>query len=334
MRPARTEPRASQRASDQGVFRGWSVEAIEFFEEIEIENTKAYWTTHKDLYQAKVLGPMVALLAELAPEFGQGRVFRPYRDTRFSTDKSPYKTNIAAHNEAGYISLSSGALGVGTGLYMPSSDQLARLRTAIAQDRSGQELVRLVTALRKKHLQVTAHEILKSAPRGYSIDHPRIELLRYKGVTKSGRWAHGSIPQHRSDASSNSFEPPSPSEVGWIPTSGVSRDHEPVAKVSEGINEQRLGAASIEHRLVKSVWMGFSAPTGLRGARRPGNPAQRRHVDTLRSRAYGGVRRSGERPRSRSQASALGSRGQRRTFGDQGASPCWLFALPWRTAGA
>jgi uncharacterized protein (TIGR02453 family) len=172
-------------------FKGWPDEAVEFFEGIELQNDKAYWTAHKDLYQTKVLGPMLALLAELAPEFGEGRVFRPYRDTRFSADKSPYKTNIAGHNDAAYITLSSEALGVGTGLYMPSSDQLARFRAAVADDRTGPELERLVASLRKKKIQVSAHDVLKSAPRGYRADHPRIELLRHKGLTAWQEWAVG-----------------------------------------------------------------------------------------------------------------------------------------------
>ena len=80
-----------------------------------MDNTKRYWTAHKEFYLANVLAPMQELIAELEPEFGPGRIFRPYRDTRFSSDKSPYKTNIAAHSGAGYISLSSDALGVGSG---------------------------------------------------------------------------------------------------------------------------------------------------------------------------------------------------------------------------
>ncbi len=109
-----------------------------------MDNTKSYWTAHKEFYESSVLGPMRALLTELAPEFGEGRVFRPYRDTRFSRDKSPYKTTIAAHNDAGYISLSADALGVGSGLYMPSPAQLARFRAAVADDKTGAALLRLL----------------------------------------------------------------------------------------------------------------------------------------------------------------------------------------------
>lgn len=172
-------------------FRGWRPEAVQFFDELEMDNTKGFWTAHKDFYVADVLAPMEELMAELAPEFGGGRVFRPYRDTRFSADKSPYKTSIAAHNDAGYISLSADVLGVGSGLWMPPADQLARFRAAVADDKTGRQLITILGALRRKHIQVSAHETLKSAPRGYPRDHPRIDLLRYKGIAAWKEWPVG-----------------------------------------------------------------------------------------------------------------------------------------------
>ncbi len=172
-------------------FKGWPVEAIEFFEGLEADNSKAYWQEHKPVYERAVRAPMDELLTELAPEFGPGKVFRAYRDTRFSKDKSPYKTNIAATNDAGYISLSCEGLGVGTGLYMPAGDQLERLRAAVADDETGQALERLVTHLRKKGIEVSAHETLKTAPKGYPKDHPRIELLRQKGLITWRQWPVG-----------------------------------------------------------------------------------------------------------------------------------------------
>ncbi|HEY7916027.1 MAG TPA: DUF2461 domain-containing protein [Acidimicrobiales bacterium] len=189
MVPARAA--ASPKPPDIQAFRGWPLEVVEFFDALEMDNSKSYWTGHKEFYEDSVVGPMQALLAELAAEFGGGRVFRPYRDTRFSRDKSPYKTNIAAHNGAGYISLSADALGVGSGLYMPAPDQLARFRAAVAADKSGAELLSLVSGLRQKRIQVTAHETLKSAPRGYAADHPRIDLLRHKGLTAWREWPVG-----------------------------------------------------------------------------------------------------------------------------------------------
>lgn len=172
-------------------FRGWPVEAVEFLEGLEADNSKQYWTAHKAVYEAKVRAPMEALLTELAPEFGEGRVFRPYRDVRFSADKSPYKTHLAAHNGGGYLQLTTEALGVGTGLYMPSSEQLARFRAAVADDRTGTELVGIVRALERKGVAVSAHEVLKTAPRGYDRDHPRADLLRHKGLTAWKEWPVG-----------------------------------------------------------------------------------------------------------------------------------------------
>jgi uncharacterized protein (TIGR02453 family) len=181
--PARAAPATSPQSADGLPFRGWRPAVVEFFDELEIDNSKRYWTAHKEFYLNNVRAPMQALLAELEPEFGGGHIFRPYRDTRFSADKSPYKTTIAGHNPAGYISLGSDALGVGSGLYMPSLDQLTRFRAAVADERRGSQLVTLVKALRAKGIGVSSRESLKSAPRGYAKDHPRIELLRHKGLT-------------------------------------------------------------------------------------------------------------------------------------------------------
>ena len=153
---ARAARSAPSSPGHDGTFRGWTLGVVEFFDGLEVDNTKAYWTAHKEFYETGVLAPMQALLAELASEFGEGRIFRPYRDTRFSRDKSPYKTNIAAHNDAGYISLSADALGVGSGLYLPASDQLARFRAAVADDRGGKKLLGLVQELKKKRIEVSA----------------------------------------------------------------------------------------------------------------------------------------------------------------------------------
>jgi len=170
-------------------FKGWPVDAIEFFEGLEADNSKGYWQEHKDVYEQKVKAPMEVLLAELAPEFGAGKIFRPYRDVRFSKDKSPYKTNIAATMEhGGYISLSSDGLGVGTGYYMMMPDQLERFRQAIDDDKTGGALEKLVAAARNTQIEVNAHDALKTAPKGYAKDHPRIDLLRQKGLISWKQW--------------------------------------------------------------------------------------------------------------------------------------------------
>ncbi len=89
-------------------FSGWPAEAVEFYRGLSADNTKAYWTARKPVYEATVHAPMAELLAELAGEFGPGRIARPNRDVRFSPDKSPYKTAIYATFEAGgYVKFSA-----------------------------------------------------------------------------------------------------------------------------------------------------------------------------------------------------------------------------------
>jgi uncharacterized protein (TIGR02453 family) len=172
-------------------FRGWPVEAVEFYEGLADDNTKTYWRDHKSVYDGSVKAPMEELLAELADDFGEGRVFRPYRDIRFSKDKTPYKLNCAAHLVGGYISFSADGLFVGSGLYMPAPDQLKRFRAAVDEDKSGSDLESIVATLRKGGYDVGAHEVLKTAPKGYPKDHPRIELLKYKGIVMSKSWPVG-----------------------------------------------------------------------------------------------------------------------------------------------
>jgi uncharacterized protein (TIGR02453 family) len=172
-------------------FRGWPVEAIEFFEGLEDDNSREYWQAHKATYEQCVKAPMEELLAELEDRFGPGKVFRPYRDVRFSTDKTPYKLNCAAHLTGGYVSVSADELFVGSGLYMPMPADLKRLRAAIDADRTGRELEAIVASLRKAKYDVGAHETVKTAPRGYAQDHPRIELLQLKGIVMSKSWPVG-----------------------------------------------------------------------------------------------------------------------------------------------
>ncbi len=172
-------------------FRGWPVEAIEFYEGLEADNSKVYWQDHKAVYDRCVKAPMAELLAELAPEFGQGRIFRPHRDVRFSADKTPYKTNIAAELPGGYVSVSADELFCGGGLYMPTPEQLQRYRAAVLDDTGGAELEAIVATLRKQGYAITAHEVLKSAPRGVDKEHPRIDLLRHKGLVMTKSWPIG-----------------------------------------------------------------------------------------------------------------------------------------------
>jgi uncharacterized protein (TIGR02453 family) len=173
-------------------FRGWTAEAIEFYEGLEADNSRTYWNANKSVYEGLVLQPMTELLAELAPEFGEAKLFRPYRDVRFSANKAPYKTAIGATlGWGGYVQLSAQGLASGSGMWMMAPDQLERYRTAVAAETTGQSLVGVLKALRAVGLQAEGHDSLKTAPKGYAKDHPRIELLRYKGVTSWKQWPPG-----------------------------------------------------------------------------------------------------------------------------------------------
>ena len=172
-------------------FAGWPIEAVEFYEGLEADNSKVYWQDNKSVYDRHVKAPMEELLADLADEFGAGKIFRPYRDVRFSADKTPYKTNCAATLGSGYLSFSAEGLSVGGGLYMPDPKTLARYREAVDKEKSGAELAAIVAALHKAGYYTMAHEVLKTAPRGYPKDHPRIDLLRHKGIAMMKTWPVG-----------------------------------------------------------------------------------------------------------------------------------------------
>ncbi|MBR7837350.1 DUF2461 domain-containing protein [Actinospica durhamensis] len=170
-------------------FSGWPDRAFVFYEGLEADNSKEYWNAHRAVYDADVLAPMEALLSELQPEFGDARLFRPYRDIRFSKDKSPYKTAIGAGLErGGYVHLSADGLAAGLGYHHMEPGQLERYRGAVAEDVSGEELRRIIDRLEAAGVDVVGEDPLKTAPRGYAKDHPRIDLLRNKGLIAWREW--------------------------------------------------------------------------------------------------------------------------------------------------
>jgi len=175
-------------------FKGFGTDACRFYEELADDNSRAWFAANRARYEAEVRAPLEYLLDDLADEFGEGKVFRANRDIRFSKDKSPYKTNAAAVIEASggahalYMQISAEGLMVGGGAYVLAGEPLDSLRAAIDDDRTGAELERIVADLHAAGAQTGSHEQLKTAPRGYPKDHPRIDLLRNKGII--GWWEH------------------------------------------------------------------------------------------------------------------------------------------------
>jgi uncharacterized protein (TIGR02453 family) len=167
-------------------FDGWKGDFVGFFRGLEMDNSKRYFEAHRKQFETDVRGPMDELAAELAPVLGPAKIFRINRDVRFSADKSPYKTNVAAVVGRLYIHLDARQFFVATGAHMPDSAWLVRYREAAAGP-AGEELERVVERMRAAGLNVGGNP-LKMAPRGYPTDHPRIELLRWREVGTGRTW--------------------------------------------------------------------------------------------------------------------------------------------------
>jgi len=168
-------------------FSGFPTAALDFYDDLEMDNTKSFWAAHKDTYDTAVKAPMAALVAALEDEFGSAKIFRPYRDVRFAKDKTPYKTHQGAFVASGpstgwYVEVAAPGVRVGAGFYHAEAARLAAFRAGIADDRDGPELERILAAMDAEGWELGG-EALKTSPRGYDADHPRIGLLRHKSMT-------------------------------------------------------------------------------------------------------------------------------------------------------
>jgi uncharacterized protein (TIGR02453 family) len=181
------------------VFSGIPTDAMEFYEQLEADNSKSFWQANRDRFGEVVRGPAEALAAELS-DFGELHLLRPHNDLRFSKNKPPYKTHQGAYTESDggagfYFQISAQGLMCGAGYYGMARDQLDRFRKAVDADSTGAEIERIVAGLSKRRYSIGAIGELKTAPRGYPKDHPRIELLRRKGLMASKdfgapKWIH------------------------------------------------------------------------------------------------------------------------------------------------
>jgi uncharacterized protein (TIGR02453 family) len=174
-----------------GRFEGWRGDFQGFFVGLMADNSKTYFNAHRQHYEEDVKAPMVALLADLEAEFGPGHLSRPNRDIRFSSDKSPYKTNIYADvRSGGYVALDAHGLVAAGGRYMLDAPALGRFREAVADENSGRELVTIVGRLREKGYEIGGQE-LRRVPAPYPREHPRADLLRHKRLIYWCRWEIG-----------------------------------------------------------------------------------------------------------------------------------------------
>ena len=168
-------------------FTGFPTEALDFYDDLELDNTKSYWTAHKNIYDTCVKAPMIELTGALEEEFGPAKVFRPYRDVRFAKDKTPYKNHqgayVASSSGSGwYVQISA------AGVYVPrwATTSLDQMRLPQSEERSTTTIAEWtsrswspVWSARAGRAVATT---LKTRPQGYAADHPRIELLRHKSL--------------------------------------------------------------------------------------------------------------------------------------------------------
>jgi uncharacterized protein (TIGR02453 family) len=171
-------------------FHGFGVEVFAWFAGLERDNSKAYFTATRDRYEADVRGGLEAMLEELRTTFGgEVKIFRQQRNLRFARDRSsPYKTRTygllhGVHGPAAalYAQLSAGGLYAGTGYHQLAADQLERFRAGVVDEDAGPRLEQIVAAARAEGLDVVG-ESLRTAPRGFPRDHPRVTLLRHKAL--------------------------------------------------------------------------------------------------------------------------------------------------------
>jgi uncharacterized protein (TIGR02453 family) len=171
-------------------FEGFGPKVNTWFKGLEADNSREYFAASRDFFEESIRDQMGALLTELNKKFGgEVKMFRQNRDIRFSADKSPYKTNaygvlhgsdVAA--EGLYASISASGLVAGSGYHVMARDQLERYREAVADDKHGPELSKLVAKAQKAGLELWGQS-LATVPRGYPRDHERIELLRRKSLS-------------------------------------------------------------------------------------------------------------------------------------------------------
>jgi uncharacterized protein (TIGR02453 family) len=169
---------------------GFRPAALRFFQDLEDDNSREFWLAHSHTYEREVKQPLLALLESLPEKYQPFRLYRMNRDLRFTKDKSPYKVQQGAISEAEggdyYLHVDGTGLLVAAGAYRLEPDQLDRYRTAVDDGRKGRALERILADLEQQAVETQmGMPALRTAPRGYAKDHPRIDLLRRKGLVGS-----------------------------------------------------------------------------------------------------------------------------------------------------
>ena len=216
----------------------WPPEALEFLRELEANNDRDWFKANRARYDAHLIEPAREMAAGLS-HFGEAHMFRPYHDTRFHM-RPPIKEQVGVaigHGGAGgyYFELSLDGLLVAAGMHSPASDQLERFRRTIDDGRRAAGFERAVKAAATGGLEL-APPALKRAPRGFPIDHPRIERLRLKelAVYKRHRSSRGCTSRPATSWCAASSRPPAHWWRGWGSTWARRHGRRAICNANDG----------------------------------------------------------------------------------------------------
>jgi uncharacterized protein (TIGR02453 family) len=178
-------------------FAGFPRAGVTFLRELEANNDRDWFKANRARYEEHLVGPARALGEQLS-DLGRPRLFRPFNDTRFRPGP-PIKEHVGlaiGYEGAGgfYVELSLDGVLIAAGLHNPTPDQVERLRHAIDESRSAAALTRAIKRALAAGLELNEPDLVR-APRGYSSEHPRLELLRRRRLTvvrrhRIGTWLH------------------------------------------------------------------------------------------------------------------------------------------------
>jgi uncharacterized protein (TIGR02453 family) len=189
-------------------FAGFQPEALQFLVDLADHNERAWFQPRKADYERLLKEPMEALIAALDDRFAsrgiplqadpKRSIFRIYRDTRFSKNKAPYKTNIGAslpwvggdagadervHGNGAYLHFQPGNSFAGGGMWMAEKPRIEALRRAVVEKPESVRAAIEDPAFLATFGPMGSHESLKRVPPGYPADHPMADLLRAKDLT-------------------------------------------------------------------------------------------------------------------------------------------------------
>jgi uncharacterized protein (TIGR02453 family) len=188
----------------QGGFTGFPEGCIEFYRNLRKNNNKVWFDKHRDDFHSNVMAPARRFVIEMGDILGKispgihavpkinKSIFKIYRDTRFSRNKTPFKTNLAIWFWEGdrkrmecsgyYFHLGPDSLMMGVGMYMFTKSMLKEYRDSVVHPKYGAALLRAIGEVEKRGDYHIGGRHYKKTPRGYDPDHPNSDLLLFNGL--------------------------------------------------------------------------------------------------------------------------------------------------------